>query len=739
MAGKNTAVNFFIFMAISRLFLESFVYADSNKDRSYINIENPIPCIRRFNATHQIGCAKLDIDAYEGIVYVVRNSSEFIRLKTLDLKKQKLIAVTIPRFYPDVVNYYLKKREDSNVNGIVLIATENKQFLDQTKLESFSDDKKQPNLEFGLYANNRDLHEIEWNEVNTNNYMFENFEIPVYVITEDSEAKKIVNNCYEEFNQKIFEESDGSTLSIKSTDLVCGMELGLDMSGAISSKVCIRRENIQYTVDANQFCDPLGGDTYFTFLSQKPSNSLPITLVASRIDTYTLYEYYTPAANEPITSIIGLLAVADVLAKNRDEMTEDNVVFVLFDNEAFDYGGSLRFVNDLINDQFPSITVTNNNTKDGTSSFKLDKVNIKTMIELNQLGSIGLSANEDLFIHRDPLSYSNPSIARIIDELTLNLTTFSSNSIKPVSQSNQGLPPSSIQSFLKLNLSVAGLLITDHEKNYKNKYFHSIFDTSENINVTFPENITESEAANYNTDLSRKLQKMMTNIAKTIYFQASKKELNDQVNQTTLNRLVYCFYKNTTCDFFRSILTDTQWNVYDSLLKSNLPKYKLSFYTSVNNAQISGKWISQMLLKYFTRNQNYETLNVSECDKNSEKFQKLMVSNNLTTTNVNYVNGVCIGTSLYAVSSVSPAFNKYLDGKLVDVDRFPAWTESSWNGKPVQMRLFMYTNQAVQISSIVIGVATLILSFGITIVANRLSDKWFKIDQPEQIAEIIES
>lgn len=149
------------------------------------------------------------------------------------------------------------------------------------------------------------------------------------------------------------------------------MQLGMEMSGAVNSKVCIRRGSIQYTVDANMFCDPLGGANYFTFLSQKPSNDLPITIVSSRIDTYSMYEYYTPAANEPITSIIGLLSIAELLSKNREDMTKENVLFVLFDNEAFDYGGSSRFVNDLANDKFPSFSITDSNSTEGKKSFKL--------------------------------------------------------------------------------------------------------------------------------------------------------------------------------------------------------------------------------------------------------------------------------------------------------------------------------------------------------------------------------
>ena len=162
------------------------------------------------------------------------------------------------------------------------------------------------------------------------------------------------------------------------------------------------------------------------------------------------------------------------------------------------------------------------------------------------------------------------------------------------------------------------------------------------------------------------------------------------------------------------------------------------FYTSVRNGQISGKWLAQMLLKYSTRNTLFEQLSSSDCGKDSDAFRKICKDNNLSITNVKFANGVCIASALYAESSVSPAFDEYEKGKLVNTDKFPAWTESSWNGKPVQMRLFMFTNQVVEVSALVLGIITLIVSFAATLVANRLSDKWFKIDQPEHIAEIIE-
>ena len=174
-------------------------------------------------------------------------------------------------------------------------------------------------------------------------------------------------------------------------------------------------------------------------------------------------------------------------------------------------------------------------------------------------------------------------------------------------------------------MTLAGVLISDHELLYKNNYYHSVFDTPASLNITFPVNISESAASNFTTPLGRRLQQLITNIGQVIYAKNSDlKVLNDQVDQITLNKLIYCFYQNSTCEFFKSILTAAQWSTYIQLLESNLPSNQLSFFTSVNDAQISGKWISQMLLKYFTRNSNFETLNSTECNKDSDSFKNLI-------------------------------------------------------------------------------------------------------------------
>jgi nicastrin len=230
-------------------------------------------------------------------------------------------------------------------------------------------------------------------------------------------------------------------------------------------------------------------------------------------------------------------------------------------------------------------------------SLFLGSVNFQTMLELDQLGAIGLNDNNKLYIHNDPISYSkNKTISNLIDEFSKKLSAYSNDFITSTDTSKQ-LPPASIQSLLKHNINIAGLLLSDFDATtgFKNNFYHSIFDTAKNLNISFPDNITEADAVNnYSTKLGEQIQKSIVAMTKTLYFMATKEELvinsNDlEKSQTTVNNLIYCFYKNVTCDLFKQAQTDYSWSVYLQLLDNYLPKGKLSFYTSVNGAAISGK------------------------------------------------------------------------------------------------------------------------------------------------------
>ena len=141
--------------------------------------------------------------------------------------------------------------------------------------------------------------------------------------------------------------------------------MGLEMFGSGNSHVCLRRNLIQHSFEDNSgFCDPLGGSNIYGFLNHDINSNDRFIMLTSRIDTFTLFEYVTPAGNEPVTSIISLLAIIDLLTAYRVDF-KSNVLFYFFDNEAFDYGGSQRFLFDLTNKKFPGVYLNNTEIKMG--------------------------------------------------------------------------------------------------------------------------------------------------------------------------------------------------------------------------------------------------------------------------------------------------------------------------------------------------------------------------------------
>lgn len=288
---------------------------------------------------------------------------------------------------------------------------------------------------------------------------------------------------------------------------------------------------------------------------------------------------------------------------------------------------------------------------------------------------------------------------------------------------------------MRNNILIGAISLAGFSQEFSTNFYHGIFDTPENMNVTFPEDLTEEEAANYNTKFSERLQILTTSISKTIFslYNPTQSELTDQVNLTTLNKLVYCFYKNSTCKFFQDIMTELQWKSYIKLLEANLPKGILSFYTGVDDNPISGKWLSSMLLRYFTRNLDLESLTEEDCSKDSEKVKKYEKDNTVSLKNLYYVNNSkCIASSVYLASSVSPAFENFDNGYLVNTDQFSAWTESSWNGVDVQMKIFMFTRPSIAVLTLSLGIVSLVLAFVVTFFAEKYAHLIFYNKNPEQ-------
>lgn len=702
-----------------------FTNGDLISDDMYTKIENTIPCVRRANATYQIGCGNLDKSDYDGVVYMIRNQTELNTLKQLELKSTKrLIAVTIPEIFQAVVDFHLNDKKEI-LNGLVLISSINDESnVDYSKL-MYSDDKLNPNTQFSYYFDKPGYSNQIWNKAGSA-FMFQNFKIPFYLLTSTEESQKIVN-CYEKFNSHIFSSqtlaSSNNVLAFKSMDKLCGMQLGLQMFQSSSSKVCLRRNTIQHVLESSSFCDPMGGTHYFAYSSMRPSLKLPQILLTSRIDSFTLYEYFTPAANQPITSIIGLLAIADLLSNYKNEFTTKDILFMFLDNEAFDYAGSSRLVHDLKLNLFPDL-IASGGSKLITNSDLIDSI-----IEISQMGYVSLNNSNNLWIHRDPITYKDPKIKEIVDNMT-NLFAQYSNNIKLVSNSSQPLLPSSFQTFLKNNINLPGIVLADHEIEYTNKFYHSIFDTPNKLNYSF--NGTERDATSLNSQLAQSIQTLSTSIANVVFYLATGKNPTDKTSLELINRLLYCYYVNPECGLFQSVLKPDAFKAFSNLLDQSNPKNKLCFYTGVNNSTISGKYITNAVLKYLTRNKNMDNLTYDNCTlDNVRKFSNPFEINSVdfidlgsTNTNTLYNGSRCIATSVYQRTSVSPALILSDSGLLQHTDKYSAWTESQWESKNIQMKLFLYPTMMMETLTIIMGVFVFLSSILLTYFMNKYSSKW---------------
>ena len=130
---------------------------------------------------------------------------------------------------------------------------------------------------------------------------------------------------------------------------------------------------------------------------------------------------------------------------------------------------------------------------------------------------------------------------------------YSNGDISPITSTSAQLPPSSSHAFLREKLALATLSVTAHnEQAFTDQAYHSVFDTAQRLDINIPDNMTEPDVYTYTTRFARRLEPLVSALAQTLYSIGSSK--SPSTFPTTLpliNRLVYCFYKNATCDYFR--------------------------------------------------------------------------------------------------------------------------------------------------------------------------------------------
>ena len=103
------------------------------------------------------------------------------------------------------------------------------------------------------------------------------------------------------------------------------------------------------------------------------------------------------------------------------------------------------------------------------------------------------------------MSQKNESVKNQVEDLLATLEKSGAGVpevvLRRLAQS-QALPPSSLQRFLRAR-NISGVVLADHSGSFHNRYYQSIYDTAENINVTYPEWQSPEEDLNFVTDTAK--------------------------------------------------------------------------------------------------------------------------------------------------------------------------------------------------------------------------------------------
>ncbi|XP_033114468.1 nicastrin-like [Anneissia japonica] len=669
--------------------LLGFVLSAERKTRDmiYKDIISFAPCVRRFNRDNQTGCSS-DMNGNTGVVHYIENLDNLDWLLNKGPHEPYMPILSPQMFTAHVV----KKLADSpKVNGMLVIHTNvEDQVMDANF--SFSPDQSCPNEGFGYGSCG-----IQWNKPGSNLFALD-FNIPIFALTDEDEVQSIVG-CYNDTN-KPNDKGEAQEYPL------CAVELKDFMFGAVNTEICMRRSTNPTNIEYVGYCDPLSD--YNVWGTLKPTNKKDlhtdsVIIAAAPLDSTSLFYNVTPEPGVELaaTGFITLLSAAYALgslSEDQKSKLDKNILFAFFHGESYDYIGSSRTVFDMQRNQFP---VVEDNKKEQPAQVNLE--NIAMFLELRQLG---LPQDQTYFAHKDPDSEGGSYFFDILQD------AFRSTSVSLKKPPNgQRLPPASFQSFLRKNSSIDGLVITDHETYYNNRFYNSRFEVASYLGLNF----TDDEEAT--SPLAEKLNDVATAVANALYVEAVDNasvvyQLEANINITS--QLIYCFLYRPTCSLFQSVVDEE--NV------ASLSKIPYQFYIGVHPTEAHRSPFAslvQKLLASFIPLDINNKIKSEDC-KNAEGSELF----DYTYMQGPDRKGTCVKSATGFTVAVSPAF-------VTDVDGFPqwkseyysTWTESAW--QTYTARLFLKPSRQQESLIFSLGMIVILISFPLVYIINLKSETLF--------------
>ncbi|XP_069583490.1 nicastrin isoform X1 [Ranitomeya imitator] len=666
---------------------------NSVERKVYVTLNSTAPCVRLLNATHQIGCQS-SRNGDTGVIHVVEREEDLPWVLETGPTPPYIVLLESNLFTKDIL---LKFKESSRISGVAVI------YSKPPPPEGFSMDLQCPNDGFGLYSSKHGSQYSHcngtlWNPLGSG-MSYEDFQFPIFLLQDENETE-VIKQCYMKHNIPGNDTSPQYPL--------CAMQLISPMYAVTSTVTCMRRNSIQmsFSINPEAVCDTL--TDYNVWSTVKPINiSGPIppddqvVISAARLDGRSFFWNLAPSAESTVSALVTQLAAAEAIHKVADSQSlPRNIMFAFFQGEVFDYIGSSRMVYDMEKGKFP---------------IRLN--NIHSFVELSQ---VALRNDSILWIHTDPISRSNKSVNTEVEQLIQFLKNSSINTNVTLQETDQSqpLPPASFQRFLRVR-DIPGVVLTDHRSAYRNKYYNSMYDTAASINMNYPSGLSKEEALNYITEAAQSLSEVATLLARTLYQQAGGHNTTDiQADVTSVTRMLYGFLVMSNNSWFQSIIK-SDW-------KGNLGEKPLQYYVTaspIGRTQSPNPPTSFLISVLANLTGQVVNKTEEECqspDKAADPklYEYLWVQgplNDNSTTRAPY----CVRTTLHSYLAESPAFelNEW------DSTNYSTWTESRW--KEIRARIFLVPSHELEVITLIVGIAVLLLSFGATYFINSKADILF--------------
>ncbi|XP_028165735.1 nicastrin [Ostrinia furnacalis] len=665
-------------------------------EQIYSSIEGGAPCFRRLNGTHQAGCSSTKKGAV-GAVLMIKELNDAIWL-TQNATSGLYMAVVSTALFQDVIEEFLSHPE--NVAGILVY--ENASLI----TSAFTQDSKCPN-EYssgpGSTCSSAEPAGSVWNEKGTN-LIRRDIPFPIFFLPESrlEEIKKI-EECYERYN---LDRSDHNGRPL------CSVQLRSFMYAAVNTVVCTRRSASSAILTPTKVCDPLGDQNVYYSLFPRPKENKdakkPVILVTARIDSASLFDGLSPGTASSVVGMVTLIAAAaaltEMIPQSKADSYDTNVLFTLFNGEAFDYIGSQKVAYDISKTAWPQVN-------------PLSPADIPLHIELGQIGG-ALLANRDnqswpFYAFAPTLANTMSQVSEIVNELSLNLNQYNMSLILTATDN---IPPSSLHSFRRIlkNVTESGtlaeVLIVDHNEHFTNMFYNSALDGPDKIGFEY-HNISISSNGTFisteelikngtmkETESQVKIAQLATSLARTLYKKVTNEKYTGDVSASAhlIDEMLYCFLTSQVC----RLLLAADFGQSGATAES-FPRKPAPLYVSVSHYGGTAPLFAGHLLALLTGTP-LPAVNRTMCDKPDNKGFSYLYLKGWNHT------GICIRTTMNFSQAISPAFTSR------DYDftsgMYSTWTESVW--QLISARVFVSASGGGARAALIAGlVATAIAAF----------------------------